>query len=180
MPGPTFLSGDRTTLHPATEDDLPFLLENENDERVRRTRSGALPTAAGEFRPRLGGTTGRSDDTLVLLVVADGDPVGLVYLIRERPNDDTFRRAELAYWIAPDEWGNGYATDASRAVLAHGFDAIGLHKVTATAFEHNPASRRVLEKAGFEGEGVHRAEAYVDGEWRDIHRYGLLAGEFDG
>ncbi|MFC4552857.1 MULTISPECIES: GNAT family N-acetyltransferase [Halorussus] len=177
MPGPKFLDGDRVTLRVPAEDDVEFLLEHENDPAVRRTRSANLPTGPEEVRRRLGGTLGRSDDTLALVVSADGDPVGLVYLIREKPNDDVYGRAELAFWVAPHAQGNGYATDAARTVVAHGFDRLRLHKVTAKAFAHNEASKRVLEKVGFVEEGVFRDEAFVDGEYRDVVRYGLLADE---
>ena len=108
---------------------------------------------------------------------ADERRIGFVYLIREKPNDDTYRRAELAYWVTPDEQGNGYATAAAETALAHGFDRLGLHKVTAKAFASNDASQRVLEKLGFAREGVFRAEAFVGGEFVDVIRYGLLADE---
>jgi RimJ/RimL family protein N-acetyltransferase len=175
MSGPRFLDGDRVTLHVPTEDDAPFLLENENDPAVRRTRSASSPTGPEAVGRRLGGTLGRSDDTLALVVRADGDRVGLVYLIREKPNDDVYGRAELAYWVAPEAQGNGYATDAARTVVKHGFDRLRLHKVVAKAFADNEASKRVLEKVGFTEEGVFRDEAFVEGEYRDLVRYGLLA-----
>jgi len=178
MPGPTFLDGDRVTLRVPREADVDFLLENENDPSVRKTRSSYLPTGPDDARRRLGGTLGRNDDTLALLVCADGDRVGLVYLIREKPNDQTYRRAELAYWIAPDEQGNGYATEAARTVLDHGFDRLGLHKVVAKTFDSNEASTRVLAKLGFAQEGVFRDEAFVGGEFRDVIRYGLLESEW--
>jgi hypothetical protein len=71
-----------------------------NDPAVRATRSGSLPTSPDDVRRRLGGTLGRNDDTLALMVYADREPVGHVYLIREKPNDQTYRWAELAYWVA--------------------------------------------------------------------------------
>jgi len=121
---------------------------------------------------------GRNDDTLGLLVCRDETPVGFAYLIRERPNDPVYRSGELAYWITPDEWGNGYATAASRLLLEHAFDALGLHRIEASAFSSNDASRRVLEKLGFTEEGVARRKALVDGEWTDVVRYGLLEAEW--
>lgn len=129
---------------------------------------------AVDVRRRLGGTLGRNDDTLGLLVRADGESVGFVYLLREQPNDDVFRRAELAYWIAAEAQGNGYATEAARLLVAHGFDRLGLHKVTAKAFAFNDASRRVLETLGFAEEGRFREEAYLEGAWHDTIRYGLI------
>lgn len=80
--------------------------------------------------------------------------------------------------LAPESWGNGYATDALEAVCGYAFEERRLHKVYATAFETNPASRRVLEKAGFTEEGVLRQEGFAAGRHVDLHRYGLLAAEW--
>lgn len=126
----------------------------------------------------LGGTLGREEKTVALLACVDGEPVGLVLLVRELPNDVEFRRGELAYWIARDEWGNGYATEAAGLLLDHAFGRLGLHRVRATAYETNPASHRVLEKLGFTEEGRAREAAYADGERVDQVRFGLLAREW--
>jgi RimJ/RimL family protein N-acetyltransferase len=174
MPGPVFLDGDDVTLHPATEDDLGFLARNRNDPRVRATRSVQYPASSADLQQYLGGRLGRNDDTIALVVVRDDERVGLVHLIREQPNDRPFDRAELAYWIDPAHQGDGNATDAASVIVGHAFDRLGLHKVVAKTYASNPASRRVLEKLGFEREGTFRDEAYVDGDWVDVHRYGLL------
>jgi RimJ/RimL family protein N-acetyltransferase len=59
------------------------------------------------------------------------------------------REAELGYWVAPDNWDSGYATEAAAAMLAHAFsDAFSIERVIARYFLRNPASGRVLEKAG--------------------------------
>lgn len=178
MPGPIFLDGGRVTLCPAIEDDLSFLLEHWNNPAVRAMRTDARPTGPEDARRYLGGTLGRNDDSVGLLACTKGDPVGYVMLVRERPNDDTFGRVELAYWVAPEYWGEGYATEAAGLLLDHGFSGLRLHKVTAKAFEFNDRSRRVLEKLGFAKEGVFREEAFVDGGWHDFYRYGLLEDEW--
>lgn len=56
---------------------------------------------------------------------------------------------ELGYWIGKPYWGCGYATEAARAVLAHGFDDLGLSGVHSGYYDGNERSRRVLEKLGF-------------------------------
>jgi RimJ/RimL family protein N-acetyltransferase len=61
---------------------------------------------------------------------------------------------ELGYWIGVPYWGRGYATEAARAVLDHGFGALGCERLTSRARVSNPASRRVLEKCGFQWTGV--------------------------
>ena len=62
--------------------------------------------------------------------------------------------------------------------MGYAFDQRRLNKVIANAFDFNAGSRRVLEKVGFTEEGLHREEAFVDGAFVDIYRYGLLAREW--
>ncbi len=57
--------------------------------------------------------------------------------------------AELGYWISPTHWGSGIATEAARAVVAFGFESLGLPVLTSGYFEDNPPSGRVLRKLGF-------------------------------
>ena len=56
---------------------------------------------------------------------------------------------EVGYWIAKPHWGHGYASEALAAVLAWARETLRAARVMAGHFEDNPASRRVLEKAGF-------------------------------
>jgi RimJ/RimL family protein N-acetyltransferase len=62
--------------------------------------------------------------------------------------------AQLGYWIGLPFWGCGYATEAARGVIDHAFGDLGHMVLTASARISNPASRRVLEKCGFEWTGV--------------------------
>lgn len=85
------------------------------------------------------------------------------------------RRAELGYWIAKSRWGQGIATEASRAVIAYGFDALRLHRIDAHHFVENPASGAVMRKLGMQREGRLRAMVWRDGVPRDLELYALLA-----
>jgi RimJ/RimL family protein N-acetyltransferase len=62
--------------------------------------------------------------------------------------------AEIGYWIGAPYWGRGYATEAVRAVIDHAFGTLGQDTLQAGARISNPASRRVLEKCGFQWTGV--------------------------
>lgn len=178
MPAPAFLTNDVVSLHPPEEGDIPFLRENEHDPRVRASRSVHKPVDVEWARQRVGGTMGRNDETLALLVYSGDTPVGFIYLIREHPNATVYRFGELAYWITPDEWGNGYATSASRLLLDYTFDELGLHRIEASTFASNEASKRVLEKLGFTEEGSARKAARIQGEWVDRLQYGILESEW--
>jgi RimJ/RimL family protein N-acetyltransferase len=64
------------------------------------------------------------------------------------------RAKEIGYWLGVPYWGKGYATEAARAVIDHAFTTLGLEAIQAGARVSNPASRRVLEKCGFQWTGV--------------------------
>jgi ribosomal-protein-alanine N-acetyltransferase len=88
-----------------------------------------------------------------------------------------FRRGELGYWISKPYWNQGFATEASRAVIEFGFGSLGLHKIEATHLSRNPASGKVLQKMGFEQEGVLRAHVLKWDRFEDVVVFGLLSGE---
>ena len=56
--------------------------------------------------------------------------------------------ATLGYWIGKPYWGQGYCTEATKALVGFGFDALGLTKVVAEHLASNPASGRVMQKSG--------------------------------
>jgi len=67
---------------------------------------------------------------------------------------DGREEAELGYWIGRPFWGFGYMTEAARRLIDHAFGNLGYQVLTAGARVSNPASRRVLEKCGFQWTGV--------------------------
>ncbi|MGA8612757.1 MAG: GNAT family N-acetyltransferase [Xanthobacteraceae bacterium] len=64
---------------------------------------------------------------------------------------------ELGYWVGVPFWGQGFATEAARAIIDHAFGSLGHEVLEAGARVSNPASRRVLEKCGFQWTGVRLA-----------------------
>ena len=88
------------------------------------------------------------------------------------------QRAELGYWIGCPFWGRGFATEAATAVMAFGFDTLQLHKIHASYFAGNTASKRVLEKIGMRHEGLSREHIHKWDRFVDLENYGLLMTEF--
>jgi len=70
---------------------------------------------------------------------------------------------EMGYWLAEPLWGRGITTRAVIAASDWAFDGYQVVRIFATVFVHNTASVRVLEKAGFEREGVLRRSAIKNG-----------------
>ena len=172
MPGPGFLEGDRVTLNVAQAEDDEFLVRLWNEQSVRYPAGLRGPESADDLADVVGG----SDDCR-FIVCRDGQPIGDVMLFGV---DWTARSGELAYAIHPDETGQGFATDAAGLCLRHAFEGMGLHRVRAKVVAGNDASIRVLEKLGFEHEGVRREAHYNQyGEYEDWHLFGILKSEWE-
>ncbi|WP_049760461.1 GNAT family N-acetyltransferase [Deinococcus deserti] len=88
-------------------------------------------------------------------------------------------RAELGYWLGVPYWGRGYASEAVPAALNFGFGTLALHRIQATVFPRNPASARVLEKAGFRREGLLRGDAKKGGTFEDLILFARLRSDQD-
>jgi len=89
-------------------------------------------------------------------------------------------RAELGYWIGVPYWGNGYATEAARAIVKYGFDEMKLHRIYATYYSNNPASGAILRKLGMKPEGCLRSHMVKWEEYHDVMVCGMLPGELQG
>jgi RimJ/RimL family protein N-acetyltransferase len=99
----------------------------------------------------------------------DGTAVGGVSL---RPGEDIERiGAEIGYWLGEPYWGRGIATDVVRLTTHYAFDELNLERVFAVPFTTNVASCRVLEKVGYEREGLLRRSAIKDGKILDQYMY---------
>ena len=90
-------------------------------------------------------------------------------------------QAELGWAFHPDHGGRGYATEAVRALLRVCFEDLRLHRVTASCFADNEASRRLMERVGMRRE-THtvRESLHRSGEWLDGMGYAILADEWAG
>lgn len=86
--------------------------------------------------------------------------------------------ADIGYVYARDAWGQGFGTEAARAVIDAGFRQLGLHRIWATCDPENHGSARVLEKAGMQREGHLRRHVWEKGRWRDSLLYAVLEGEW--
>ena len=84
-----------------------------------------------------------------IVLRADGSLLGTITL-RINQSDE---HGELGYWIGKPYWNMGYATEATQAVIRYGFEVLGLQRIFAGHFTRNPASGRVMQKAGMTYEG---------------------------
>jgi RimJ/RimL family protein N-acetyltransferase len=110
-------------------------------------------------------------------IEVDGEAAGGIGLTFG--SDVARRSAEIGFWLGASAWGRGIMTAAVVAVTDRAFAAHDLCRVHATVFEWNPASMRVLEKAGYRREGRLRVSVTKDGRTVDSILYArtIVPGE---
>ncbi|MDN4620864.1 GNAT family protein [Paenibacillus sp. PsM32] len=86
--------------------------------------------------------------------------------------------ADIGYSMDSSFQGKGYMTGGVKLLLAYAFRSLGLHRVQAGILPHNIASRRVLEKCGFQAEGIARKLVKINDQWEDHQMFSILEEEF--
>ncbi|WP_223608572.1 GNAT family N-acetyltransferase [Chryseobacterium sp. OSA05B] len=99
----------------------------------------------------------------------EGQIIGAIGL-HDRDDD----KAELGYWIGKPFWNKGYVTEAAIALIDFGFRELEVNKIYATYFLHNPASGRIMEKAGMKEEALLKQHLKKDGEYFDVMMYSVF------
>ncbi len=92
--------------------------------------------------------------------------------------DQHFKIAEVGYCLLPEEWGNGYASEAVWALLWYGFREIGFARIQARVMAENTRSAAVLDRLGFEKEGCLKNGVYCKNKAIDIFIYGITDGMY--
>lgn len=86
-------------------------------------------------------------------------------------------RAEIGYWVSTLKQGNGVATEAVRRVLHFGFGDMGLHRIQASCHPENHPALSVVEKAGFQREGLLRQYEPGSRGWRDCVMFSVIKSD---
>ncbi len=85
----------------------------------------------------------------------------------------TSHKDELGYWLGRDYWNKGIMSRVVKSFCSYGFDSLHLIRIEATVFEHNLSSSRVLEKCGFQYEGILKKYYMKDDNFIDVRLYAI-------
>lgn len=129
------------------------------------------PYTMADARNFLESVVGQKPETSFAIVV-DGEAVGGIGLTLQ--SDVGYRSAEIGYWLGEDYWGRGIATEVLTAMTEYAFAKFDLCRLFAHVFEWNPASARVLEKAGYTYEGRLRKSVTKEGRTIDQLMYAMV------
>lgn len=110
-----------------------------------------------------------ASDTFAYAIDVDGKAVGSIGAFRQ--GNIHFRTAELGYYLAEEYWGQNIMTEAVKQLCEKLFKETDLLRIFAEPFAYNIGSRRVLEKAGFQFEGILKNNAVKNGQVLDMALY---------
>ncbi|MGW5555751.1 GNAT family N-acetyltransferase [Micromonospora sp. NPDC003944] len=170
----------RLVLRPVTIDDLDDVYAFQRRPDVVRWTLGGEPRTRAQSRASVVAMAGEDawraeGDCLTVAVVTDAGVIGTVELVWRSRLDSS---AELGFVFHPDHCGRGYATEAATALLAWGFDEVGLHRVYGRCHSRNEASARMMARLGMRPEARHVESYLFDGEWADELVFAVLAREW--
>lgn len=152
-------------------DDAESLARHANNRKVWLTLRDRFPhpytiADAKEFLAR---ATKNDGQEKVYCIDIDGAAVGGIGL---RPGEDVHQHtAEFGYWLGEEFWGRGIMSEIVPAFVDYCFKEFSLNRLFAMPHSNNPASARVLEKAGFVLEGRLRKNVVKDGQVLDSLLY---------
>lgn len=172
---------ERLSLRPYRSTDVDASLAYYADPDVARyllDEPWTREYAERQVTKRVGRTTiDAPGSALALVVEREGQVVGDLALW---PPDATLSRGEIGWVFHPQAAGQGFATEAVRAVLDLAFGHFRMHRVAAQMDARNSASARLAERLGMTREAHLRRDWWSKGEWTDTFIYGLLAEEWRG
>jgi RimJ/RimL family protein N-acetyltransferase len=149
------LETERLTLRAPCHGDVKAIAVLANDRRIAEN-TARLPHPYGVAdAEQFIGSVNKQDGEATFVIIRGGTLIGACGL------DPRQAIPEIGYWLGVSYWGHGYATEAVRAVIDHAFGDLGHEALQAGARISNPASRRLLEKCGF--------------QWTDVGLYRIRA-----
>jgi RimJ/RimL family protein N-acetyltransferase len=143
------LETERLVLRAPRLEDAKAVAQLANDRRIAENTARIPHPYSLADAEKFIASVNRDDDEMAFLITREKAVLGAVGISvseREPP--------EVGYWLGVPFWGHGYATEAVRAVIDHAFADLDFEVLGAGARVTNPASRRVLEKCGFQWTGV--------------------------
>jgi RimJ/RimL family protein N-acetyltransferase len=150
------LETERLTLRRPTLADVKAIARLANDRRIAENTRRLPHPYSQDHAVEFVRAMGEDRRETVFLIENHHTPIGMVG-IDHREQD----APELGYWLGVDHWGQGFGTEAARAVIDFFFEEFDAEHLVSGARVANPSSRNILEKCGFQWSGVelHRFEA---------------------
>jgi RimJ/RimL family protein N-acetyltransferase len=164
------LATTRLVLRAPRRGDVNAIATLVNDRRIAANTARIPHPYAIEDAEQFIASVNKREGEACFAITLDGAPVGVcsVDLREDGP--------EVGYWLGVPYWGRGFATEAVRALIDHAFGDLEHEALISGARVNNPASRRVLEKCGFQWTGVRLSRIRAINSAAPIDRFRLDRG----
>ncbi len=170
--------GGGLTVRTWREEDAPAIAKYANNRNIWRNLLDSFPHPYALEDAETWLQKVKAEPAERVFAISRGEEA--IGTVGARPQLDVFRRtAEVGYWLGEPFWGRGIATRAVLAVVQYAFMRMDVARLQGHVFEWNPASCRVLEKAGFRLEARERMAVTKDGYTMDEFAYVLLKEEWE-
>jgi len=153
-------------LRPFTLNDIDALVKHANNKKISAFMTNRFPNPYTREDGEEFINSYMDDDPLkVFAIEMEGEVAGAIGV---HPMEDIFcKNAELSYWIGETYWGKGVTTKAVMEMVKYGFKNFDVNRIFARVYGNNPASKKVLEKAGFTLEAQYEKTIFKNGEYLD-------------
>lgn len=171
------LDAGKCRLRPFSPDDRERLAAIANDRRiwVNLTSRFPHPYTLGDADQWISLCAEEGERTRNFAIEYEGQLVGGIGL--DLHDGEKEGVGNVGYWLAPQFWNRGIATQALMALTAYAFEVFPLHRLQASIFAWNPGSARVVEKCGYRLEGRLRDAIVKDGAVTDELWFGLTRAD---
>ena len=169
---------NNVTLRYLELDDIDTLYRWETDIELALWSGWTIPRIHAAFRQKYEQRITEPEKDLEMLGIEfEGQLVGYVQLA---VIDDHERRAAVGILVGEKRmWGRGIASTALRILLDYAFTVRNLERVYAEVYGFNQRSLRLMERVGFQKEGILRQHEIHNGARQDMHFFGMLKAEFN-
>ena len=167
------MSEGKISLRPLENEDIKLLALLANNKKISDNLRDYFPSPytekdAEEFIQ----SAKHENPPTTFAIEYSGQLCGVTGLVLQQ---DVYRKtAEIGYWIGEPFWNKGIATTAVKLLTGYGFNQLDLVRIYTGIFEYNPASMKVLEKNGFEKDGIFKKSILKNGSIWDEHRYSKI------
>lgn len=157
-------------------EDAPSIAKYANNRKIWMNLRDAFPHPYGiQDAASFISRAIEADSIITFAIATTSEAIGSIGLT---PGIDVHRyTAEMGYWLAEPFWGKGIMTKAVKSMVDYATHDLKMHRIFAEPYATNPASARVLEKAGFLCEGILHSSVYKEGKILNQYLYSYVGNQ---
>jgi len=174
------LIGSNLYLRPTTREDADLLANWYNDPEFLGEFFNHWPRTVDMIRERVEQNRGAEKAQYLIMRRSDDEPLGMAGFLNPYAAEHAgmFHGLEIYYQVHPNYRRQGVATQTACLLVNHLFGARPIERIVGYVAEYNTPSRKVLEAAGLQYEGLHRHMNFTNGVWVNVAQLGMIRSDW--